>query len=120
MSSESENKSEITQLNEEIKRLHDAHYQQSSKGLIHDEMSPCENRIYHLYEDGEITNQKGSWAYQQRSEFPSESPIIHGESPFMLPISWGQHTYAILTYEECLRTRQKMKSVASVYGLDME
>ena len=38
-------------------------------------MSPTENTIYHLYGDGEITEQKGSWAYTQRSERTVEYPF---------------------------------------------
>ncbi len=29
--------------------------------LVDTELSPLENTIYHVYSDGEITEQKGSW-----------------------------------------------------------
>ena len=35
--------------------------------LIHPEESPNSNTIYHIYNDGEITEQKGGWAYQNRT-----------------------------------------------------
>jgi len=36
--------------------------------LVQPDESPNGNTIYHVYSDGEITEQKGGWAYLQRSE----------------------------------------------------
>lgn len=43
--------------------------------LIQPNESPNANKIYHLYSDGQITYQKGGWAYGHRSEFNVESGI---------------------------------------------
>lgn len=102
---------EIQTLNQEIIALHQAHYVTSPTGLIDMNESPNGNRIYHLYDDGEITNQKGSWAYQQRSEFSSEYPFIYGKSPYIFPNKCGEHSYVILTESECKEMRAKMQQL---------
>lgn len=99
-------------LNQEISDLHFSHYVNSPTGLVIRTESPNGNVIYHLYDNGEITHQKGGWAYQQRSEFTLRSRLFYGKSPYTFPQKTHDHTYAILTEEECLAMREKMKILA--------
>jgi len=66
-SSQTDILSEMKQLNDEIVAAHNKHYEASPTGLWMPKESPNGNTIYHLYSDGEITYQKGGWAYLQCS-----------------------------------------------------
>ena len=59
---------ELKELNELIIATHNWHYISSPTGLINPKDSPNGNQIYHLYSTGEISFQKGGWAYLQRGE----------------------------------------------------
>lgn len=97
-------------INIEVYSMFKAHLKNGHSELIRIDQSPNENRIYHLYSDGEITHQKGSYAYQCRSEFCLEPSVTSGNSPFTFPYQAGNplYTYAILTEEECRAMRAKM------------
>lgn len=103
--------SEIEQLNLEIISAHNKHYENSSNGLVIPTESPNGNTIYHLYSDGEITFQKGGWAYLKRSEFSSKS-CISGYDKLSLQLAKkydsNDTTYVVLKEEECLEFREKM------------
>jgi hypothetical protein len=73
--------------------------------LIHPDESPNVNTIYHLYNDGEITSQKGGWAYGQRSVFTSASPVGNSD---LLRFTFR---YVVLPYEECKNFRERMMSL---------
>ena len=47
----------------------------NNDNLVNRKESPNGNTIYHLYSNGNITYQKGGWAYGQRSEFSLVSSI---------------------------------------------
>ena len=103
--------SEIEQLNIDIITAHNKHYESSPNGLVIPKESPNGNTIYHLYSDGEITCQKGGWAYLNRSEFSLKYPINRYEKISLhLPKKYDtcSATYAILTDKECLEFREKM------------
>ena len=87
-----------------------------------EKLSPTENTIYHLYSDGEITEQKGSWAYTQRSERTVEYPfeakvyIHHSVYPLNRPMPncplmpyGGAVGYIICTREDAYRIRNLLK-----------
>ncbi len=102
--------SEALVLNLAILEAHKKHYEGSPTGLVNPKESPNGNTIYHLYSDGEITFQKGGYAYLQRSEFSTESTIGgHRELRMKFPneASYGK-TYVILTQQECKYFRNKM------------
>ena len=69
----------IEQLYELINQLH-------NPNLIKRDESPGANTIYHIYDDGEITHQKGGWAYQQRSEFTSKYSLYKKIDPNQMPM----------------------------------
>ena len=71
-------------------------------------MAPNSNIIYHIYQDGEITSQKGSWAYGRRSEFTLHYPIHGYTNNFIFPLNRGKFGYAIVTEENASLIRKMM------------
>lgn len=109
---------ELSALSKEITATHQAHYQTDEQyGLVNPKNNS--DHVYHLYEDGELTHQKGGFCYLQRSEFQEMGPVIlrNRNSPYGLPTpnlqliglslplqritgSGDRVSYAILTEEE--------------------
>ena len=79
-----------------------------NKKLIDENIAPNANIIYHLYQDGEITSQKGSWAYGRRSEFTLYYPINGYKNIFSFPLSRGKFGYIIVTEKNALFIRKMM------------
>ena len=77
-------------------------------GLVIKDESPNGNRIYHIYADGEITSQKGGWAYLQRSEFTDKFPIRGYSHRLKFPLKMGEHSYAIVTEQDAYLIRDMM------------
>jgi hypothetical protein len=107
--------SRIQQLNADIIAARNSHYDASPTGLIIKTESPNGNKIYHLYEDGEITFQKGGSVYLKRSEFTSKGPIHYAT---LLNIKFPDKadsgmTYVVLTEEECETFRKLIEELAS-------
>lgn len=98
------------ELNELIIDLHNWHYISSPTGLVKPNDSPNGNQIYHLYSTGEISFQKGGWAYLQRSECISDGKITNYQKiGLKLPKeATDGSTYAILTKEQCKQFREQM------------
>jgi hypothetical protein len=69
---------------------------------------PNGNLIYHLYNDGEITQQKGGYAYKQRTEFTMEMPIKNILDPNNFPMKVNDFGYAIMTNQNALIIRNLM------------
>ncbi len=72
---------------------------------------PNGNLIYHLYNDGEITQQKGGYAYKQRTEFTRESSINNRLDPNHFPMKVNDFGYAIMTYENACIIRNLMMTL---------
>lgn len=108
-----DNNYEIEQLNTSIIAAYDNHYAISPTGLINPKDSPNGNQIYHLYSTGEISFQKGGWAYMQRSEFITHGNIPNYQKlPLKLPKKAADgSTYVILTQEECNHFRVQMSEL---------
>jgi len=68
---------------------------------INTSISPNENTIYMLWNDGEITSEKGSWAFGMRSVFTKEPPIFPYSLNLKFPLSRYGYSGAILSLEEC-------------------
>ena len=66
--------------------------------------SPNGNIIYHIYSNGEITYQKGGWAYQQRSEFTEKYQSFKKNYVDIFPIKIQDYnnklSYAIVTISD--------------------
>jgi hypothetical protein len=93
-------------INEIVKKL-------NNPLLIDKKLAPNENIIYHLYSDGTITRQKGSWAYGKRSVTDIESYCIKPNTFFNFPYT-GQYegdTYAILSIENCHNIKKIMNEL---------
>jgi hypothetical protein len=106
---------ESEQLNELIVYSHNLHYISSPTGLVNPNDSPNGNQIYHLYSTGEISFQKGGWAYLKRSEcFITGKIFNYQKLGFKFPKEAADgSTYAILTKEECSRFREQMFELIS-------
>jgi hypothetical protein len=81
--------------------------------LVQPEESPNGNIIYHIYCDGEITSQKGGWAYLQRSEFTDSYALSLKKKYFdIFPIKGnGRYSYAIVTEKDAKSIRNMMIEV---------
>ncbi len=85
------------------------------KLVIPDE-SPNANTIYHVYSDGEITEQKGGIAYLQRSERTIIYDKFQNKNPEIFPLQRENmynkmYGYAIVTYSDALRIIDMMSQV---------
>jgi len=94
----------INTINEKISACHNTK-------LIDVSMAPNENTIYHIYTDGEITQQKGSYAYMQRSEITIETAVQY-KYVFNFPNKNRFNVgYAIVTKEDAIAIRDMMKKI---------
>ena len=85
--------------------------------------SPNENLIFTIWSDGEITFEKGSWAYGMRTLHTAEFPIKELEYVQLLDSDKfpAKHTskrgtfgYATVTEANALLIRNKMKELAKL------
>lgn len=104
---------ESKELNELIIAAHNWHFISSPTSLVNPKDSPNGNQIYHLYSTGEISFQKGGWAYLQRSECFIDGKISNYQKlGLKLPKEAANgSTYVILTKEECSKFRRQMVEI---------
>lgn len=103
---------ELDELFQEIIHCHNNHFNDGKCELIKLNKAPNSNLIYHFYNDGEITSQKGGLAYKLRSEFTYKPALIDNFKNicFKLPIILGENiSYAILSEAECNNFYYKLK-----------
>lgn len=76
---------------------------------------PNTNIIYHLYHNGQITHQKGAWAYLQRSEFEKwgYGDIGIKFDALKFPINDSDFGYAIMTEKNATMIHNLMKKYKS-------
>ena len=98
----------VKALQGEICSAHSAHCNKEGKSsLCNAEM------VYHFYSDGETSTQKGNGLYGRRTEHIDGWNFgIPNIPKIVLPLTRGEHTYAILTSSECTIFRQKMEALA--------
>jgi hypothetical protein len=84
-------------INENIAKYH-------NPNLVQKDQSPNENTIYHLYNDGSITSQKGGWAYLQRHEITIEY-AVNSKYEFDFPLSNSYYKYAIMDFDNAKHIR---------------
>jgi hypothetical protein len=103
----------IHDFNSRVNAAHNAHIVNGECTLIDvsPNASPNANQIYHLYNDGTVTFQKGAYAYLRRSEFTNQCSVTGYNTIFKFPIETrdGLMTYAVLTKEQCIQFRTEMK-----------
>ena len=97
----------VPEINERIVAAHNAHYDdEHPTGLIY-----AKSHVFHLYNDGEITMEKGGDLYGNRTRQTYASgcrAIISKGFKFPLSNTRGDESYAILTQEECIAFRKEM------------
>ncbi len=77
--------------------------------LVNPKESPNSNIIYHLYSSGEITYQKGGWAYLQRSEFTDKYVSCKKNYVDIFPLKINSRSYAIVTQEDAIKISNMMQ-----------
>ncbi len=82
--------------------------------LVIPDESPNGNIIYHLYSDGEITSQKGGWAYLQRSEFTDSYGGFKKNYVKLFPMKTTNYrnqeiTYSIVTKQDAKKITELIK-----------
>lgn len=78
---------------DQIQNLINEHHDDS---LVNPNESPNGNRITLLYNDGEITETKGGWAFLQRSQFSLKGPIYNLQYKFTMPRKLGNNSFIIV------------------------
>ena len=105
----------LDNLIKEVIDCHYKHYINNKCSLIDTNIAPNSNTIYHLYNDGEITSQKGSYVYKQRSEFMIKPPLYNLKNINIdFPLKYNNKnniSYAILTRVECEYFYDKLKGL---------
>jgi hypothetical protein len=89
-----------TNILKEIENMH-------NPNLVNIKESPNGNIIYHVYSDGEITSQKGGFAYLKRSEF-TEKSSIECKKKYVFPIKKDEYSYAIVTKNDAYKIRDRL------------
>lgn len=110
---------------EKIKKLYENIY--NMVDTLHDEtlvdpnQSPNCNDIIHIYSDGNITNQKGGWAYLQRNERNVKEPIsknlnldVDKFKKILKNEPNVQCGYIIVTRTNAMLIREKMLALAEL------
>jgi hypothetical protein len=120
----SENMSE-TSSEYQRNKIYDMLLQLNDDTLVKPNESPNGNTITHIYNDGNITSQKGGWAYEDRSEFNLVSSITtkmnldinkfnhkriveYNNCGRVSKITYG---YIIVTFENALLIRDEMEKL---------
>ena len=85
----------------------------NNPSLIKLDQQPNENIIYHLYSDGTITRQKGSWAYGNRTIYDIAYEIVKPNTFFTFPNKGEKDgdTYAIMTIDDCYKVRKLINEI---------
>jgi hypothetical protein len=93
---------------EQLKKLIEEYH---NPKLVRPEESPNENIIYHIYDSGNITYQKGGWAYLRRSEFTDSHLCVKISYPELFPMGTKYSSYAIVTEEHAKIIQSLMKEM---------
>ena len=79
--------------------------------LVKPEEQPNGNTIYHIYSSGEITFQKGGWAYLDRSEFTDSWMSTKKNYSDLFPVKCNGRSYAIVTRADAIIIQNLMKEM---------
>ena len=101
---------------EQLKKIYDMLKTLNDDKLFDTTKAPNDNIIYHLYSDGQITYQKGGWAYLDRSEYtilPTITKIMNLDiNKFAHKCktlsSNNTYGYIIVTSENACKIREEM------------
>lgn len=99
--------------------MHKAHYSpENPNGLWKPDESPNANTIYKIWSDGEITYEKGGFAYGERSLKQSRGPLVYLDKSTLpkFPNDQGNgNSYAILTTDECYKVLALLRQYFDPY-----
>ncbi len=103
-----------------VASLYKSHFTpESPNGLWHPDEAPNTNTIYKLWNDGEMTREKGGDAFGNRSlhqVYPAlVTTMIENEKLPKFPCESSPYSYAILTFDECVECRDRMKEILDIY-----
>jgi hypothetical protein len=82
----------VKDINILIKKYH-------NPSIVNFSLSPNANRIYHIYSNGQITNQKGSYAYLLRSEFIDKYTFLYKNYNLDFPLKNSDNEYYAIVEE---------------------
>ena len=100
----------VAKINQKIAECH-------NPDMVNPDISPNANPIYKIYMDGEITYQKGGWAYGRRNVHSFHYPLFSPEKLLAkhgLSFPEKNHEnvgYAITTQEHALELRSLLKEL---------
>ena len=97
-----------------FEQIKDAIEKAHNPSLVIKTESPNGNIIYHLYSDGEITSQKGGWAYLQRSEFTSKYSLCKKNYFDIFPMKLKNLSYAIVTENDANQILSMMQEYEKI------
>jgi len=86
--------------------------------LLKKEEQPNANTIYHVYSDGEITEEKGGWAFGNRSIRTLKDNIVPNNYVALFPVRRGyndSYGCAMVTLEDALIIRELLSKYHSLY-----
>ncbi len=103
-----------------VASLYKAHFTpESPNGLWHPNEAPNTNTIYKLWNDGEMTREKGGDAFGNRSlhqVYPAlVTAVMDRKKLTTFPCKSSPYSYAILTFDECVECRDRMKEILDIY-----
>jgi len=84
--------------------------------LLKPSEQPNENIIYHIYSDGEITDEKGGWAFSNRSMRTLKDSIVPNNYVALFPVRRGyndSYGCAMVTLEDALKIRELLSKYHS-------
>jgi hypothetical protein len=84
----------------------------NNPALVNTVEAPINNIVYHLYNNGRVTSQKGGWGYGCLGETTNYKfrIIIAAATRFRFPnIATDGTSYAILTEEQCIQFYKEIK-----------
>lgn len=103
---------DYSELERTVAAMHAAHYTpENPNGLWKPDESPNINTIYKIWNDGEITNEKGGEAFGERSVRTSYPPLVGPDcAKPRFPLEGAFNSYAILTLDECFEVRGMLQT----------
>lgn len=100
-----------------VDKLYDLVRECNNPKLVDPKEAPNANKIIHIYNDGEITEQKGGFAYLRRNvrtiEYGIGKNYDHLKFPSVYSLNGTTTGYAIVTLEDAYKIRSLMIELKS-------
>lgn len=82
-----------------------------SPQLININSAPNDNIIYMIWNDGEISEEKGSWTFGQRNVRTFQTSLTFRLNLFQFPFIRGNFSGIILSKEDCIHFRNFLEKI---------